>query len=97
MHKRPSIGTKLHGAIGNRDKDLIRSYQRALNSGIARAQEVAREADARGWDPDTVDGMLQKVEESTADLLLAAERMLQGWRKRPEPAGKRGQSTTPPA
>jgi hypothetical protein len=72
-----SIGTKLHEAIGNRDADLIRSYRRALNSGIARAQEVAaREADARGWDPNTVDGMLQEVEESTADLLPTAEQML---------------------
>ena len=73
-----SIRTKLHKAMGNRDADLIRSYPRALNSGIARAQEVAvREADARGWDPDTVDGMLQEVEEYTADLLPAAEQMLQ--------------------
>jgi hypothetical protein len=47
-----SIGTKLHEAIGNRDADLIRSYCRALNSGIAQAQKlVAREADARGWTP----------------------------------------------
>jgi hypothetical protein len=36
-----SIGTKLHEAIGNHDADLIRSYRRALNSGIARAQKVA--------------------------------------------------------
>jgi hypothetical protein len=49
-----------------------------VNSGIAQAQEVAtREADARGWDPDAVDRMLQEVEESTADLLPVAERMLQ--------------------
>jgi hypothetical protein len=47
-----SIGTKLHEAIENRDVDLIRSYRRARNSGIARAQKVAaREADARGWTP----------------------------------------------
>ncbi len=61
------IGTNLHKAIGNHDADLIRSYRRALNSGIVRAQEAAnREADTRGWDPVTVDGMLQEVEESTA-------------------------------
>jgi hypothetical protein len=66
-----SIGTKLHKAIRNRDADLIRSYRRALNSEIVRAQEVAaREADARGWGPDAVGGMLQEVEESTANLLL---------------------------
>ncbi len=57
---------------------MIRSYRRALNSGIARAQEVAaREADARGRDPYAVDGMVQEVEESTADLLLVAVHMLQ--------------------
>jgi Skp family chaperone for outer membrane proteins len=44
-----SIGSKLHEAIGNRDADLIRSYHRALNSGIARAQEAAtREATPGG-------------------------------------------------
>ncbi len=72
------IGTNLHKAIGNHNADLIRSYRRALNSGIARAQEAAnREADTRGWDPVAVDGMVQEVEESTATLLLAAEQVLQ--------------------
>jgi hypothetical protein len=72
------IGTNLHEVIGNRDADLIRSYRRALNSGIARAQEAAsREADTRGWDPVAVDGMLQEVEEYTATLLPAAEQVLQ--------------------
>ncbi len=69
-----SIGSKLHEAIGNRNADLIR----ALSSGIAHAQKVAsREADARGWDPDAVDGMLQEMEESTTTLLPAAEQILQ--------------------
>jgi hypothetical protein len=72
------IGTNLHKAIGNHNADLIRSYRRALNSGIARAQEAAnREADTRGWDPVAVDGMVQEVEESTATLLLAAEQELE--------------------
>jgi hypothetical protein len=72
------IGFNLHEAIRNRDADLIRSYRRALHSGIARAHETAnREADARGWDPAAVDGMLQEVEESTATLLPAAEQVLQ--------------------
>ncbi len=72
------IGTNLHEELGSRDADLIRSYRRALNSGIARAHEAAnREADARGWDPVAVDGMLQEVEESTATLLPAAEQVLQ--------------------
>jgi hypothetical protein len=72
------IGTNLQEAIGNRDADFIRSYRRALNSGIARAHEAAnREADARGWDPVAVDGMLQEVEESTATLFPAAEQVLQ--------------------
>jgi hypothetical protein len=53
------IGCNLHEAIRNRDADLIRSYRRALHSGIARAHETTnREADARGWDPTAVDGML---------------------------------------
>jgi hypothetical protein len=40
-----------HKAIRNRNADLIRSYRRALHSGIARAHETTnREADARGWD-----------------------------------------------
>jgi hypothetical protein len=72
------IGTNLHKAIRNRGTDLIRSYRRALNLGIARAHEAAnREADATGWDPVAVDGMLQEVEESTATLLPAAEQVLQ--------------------
>jgi hypothetical protein len=46
------IGCNLHKAIPNRDADLIRSYRRALHSGIACAHEATnREADARGWDP----------------------------------------------
>jgi hypothetical protein len=49
-----------------------------LNSGIARAHEAAnREADARGWDPVAVNGMLQELEESTATLLPAAEQVQQ--------------------
>jgi hypothetical protein len=72
------IGTNPHEAIGNRDADLIRSYCRALNSGIACIHQAAnREADARWWDPVTVNGMLQEVEESTATLLPAAEQVLQ--------------------
>jgi hypothetical protein len=67
-----------HEAIRNRDADLITSYQRALHSGVACAHETAnREADARGWDPAAVDGMLQEVEESMAKLLPAAEQVLQ--------------------
>jgi hypothetical protein len=75
------IGCNLHESIRNHDTDLIRSYCRALqclHSGIARAHETTnREADARGWDPAAVDGMLQEVEESTATLLPAAEQVLQ--------------------
>jgi hypothetical protein len=68
----------LHKAIRNRNADLIRSYRRALHSGIARAHETTnKEADARGWDPAAVDGILQEVEESTATLLPATEQVLQ--------------------
>jgi hypothetical protein len=38
---------------------------------------ATREAEARGWDPDAGEGMQQKVEESTATLLPAAEQILQ--------------------
>ncbi len=43
------VGCNLHEAIRNRDAELIRSYRRALHSGIARAhettnRELAREA-----------------------------------------------------
>ncbi len=83
--------TEISEISGRRQTDLIRSYHRALNSGIAQAQEAAtREADARGWDPDVVDGMLQEVEESTATLLPAAKQIMQeleeearaGWEER---------------
>jgi hypothetical protein len=51
------IGCNLHEAIRNRDANLIRSYRRALHSGITRAHETTnREADARGWDLTAVDG-----------------------------------------
>jgi hypothetical protein len=54
-----SIRTKLHKAIRNHDADLIRINCRALNSGIAQAQDTAaREADARGWNPDAVNGTM---------------------------------------
>jgi hypothetical protein len=71
------IGCNLHEAIRSREVDLIRSYRRALHSGIARAHETTnREAGARGWDPAAVDCMMQEVEESTATLLLEAEQVL---------------------
>jgi hypothetical protein len=70
------IGCNLHEAIRNHDADLIRSYRRALHSGIARAHKTTnREGDAR--DPAVVNGMLQEVEESTATLFPAAEQVLQ--------------------
>jgi hypothetical protein len=71
------IGCNLHEAIRSRDADLIRSYRRALHSGIARAHETTnREAGPRGWDPAAVDCMMQEVEESTATLLPEAEQVL---------------------
>ncbi len=71
------VGYNLHEAIRNRDAELIRSYRRALHSGIARAHETTnREAGARGWDPVAVDCMMREVEESTETLLPAAERVL---------------------
>jgi hypothetical protein len=71
------VGCNLHEAIRNRDAELIRSYRRALHSGIARAHETTnREAGARGWDPAAVDCMMREVEESTETLLPAAEQVL---------------------
>jgi hypothetical protein len=71
------IGCNLHEAIRSRDADVIRSYRRALHSGIARAHETTnREAGAWGWDPAAVDCMMQEVEESTATLLPEAEQVL---------------------
>ncbi len=71
------IGCNLHEAIRSRDADLIRSYRRALHSGIARARETTNiEAGARGWDPAAVDCIMQEVEESTATLLPEAEQVL---------------------
>jgi hypothetical protein len=58
------VGCNLHEAIRNRAAELIRSYRRALHSGIARAHETTnREAGARGWDPAAVDCMMREVEE----------------------------------
>jgi hypothetical protein len=71
------IGYNLHEAIRNRDADLIRSYRRALRSGIARVHETTnREAGARGWDPAAVNCMMREVEESTETLLPEAEQVL---------------------
>ncbi len=56
------IGCNLHEAIRSRDAELIRSYRRALHSGIARAHETTnREAGARGWDPAAVNCMMREV------------------------------------
>jgi hypothetical protein len=83
------IRTKLQDVFGNRNADLIRSYRRALNSGIACAQEAAtREAEARGWDPVAFDGRPHCCRRPC--------RCCRSSRKRPEPAGKREQSSTPP-
>jgi hypothetical protein len=83
----PPSGRMLRGAESeeelmhnyrSRNADLIRSYRRALHSGISLAHKTTnREADARGWDPAAVDGMLQDMEESTATLQPMAEQALQ--------------------
>jgi hypothetical protein len=59
------IRCNLHEAIRNRDADLIRIYRRPLHSGIERAHETTnREEDARGWDPEAVDGPEWALEET---------------------------------
>jgi len=74
----PACYLPVYVVIGNRDPDMIKSYRRALNPGVARIQEAAtREADARGLDLNAVNCMMQEVDESTGDLLQAAKWMLQ--------------------
>jgi hypothetical protein len=45
------IGCNLHEAIRSRDADLIRSYRRALHSGIARAHETTKRGGRLGLGP----------------------------------------------
>jgi chemotaxis regulatin CheY-phosphate phosphatase CheZ len=61
-----------------RNADVIKSYRRALNSGVVRIQEAAtKEADARGCDLDVVESMMQKRDNSMCELLQEANRTLQ--------------------
>jgi hypothetical protein len=60
---------------------MIKSYHRALNSGIAWIQEAAtREADGRGWDLEAVERVMQEAG-STGGLLQDEEQVLQELRE----------------
>jgi t-SNARE complex subunit (syntaxin) len=72
-----SIGTKLHEAVKGRNADEIKSHSRALNSEVVGIQEAAtREAEARGWDLNVVESMMQEVDDSACELLQEADRVL---------------------
>ncbi len=72
------VSTWLKQAIDTRRAEAIKSYRRALHSGLLRLEDAAtRAAQARRWDISLVDGLMQDVEGSTADLLREAGRMVQ--------------------
>jgi hypothetical protein len=57
---------------------VIKSYRRALHSGLLRLEDAATQAaQARRWDLSLVDVLMQDVEGSMADLLKGAGRMVQ--------------------
>jgi hypothetical protein len=72
------VSTWLKQAIDTRRAEAIKSYRRALHSGLLRLEDAAtRAAQARRWDLSLVDVLMQDVEGSTADLLKEAGRMVQ--------------------
>jgi hypothetical protein len=76
--------------------DLIRSYRRALNSGIARAHEAAnREADAGGGTLSQSTVCFKRWRNPRLHCCRQLSRCCRSWRKRPEPTGKNEQFTTP--
>jgi hypothetical protein len=85
------IGCNLHEAIRNRDADLIKSYRRALHSGIARAQETTNRPDAQAGTPRRSTACCRRWRSPRPHCCP----WLSSWRKRPGPTGKREQSTMP--
>jgi hypothetical protein len=72
------VSTWLKQAIDARRAEAIKSYRRALHSGLLRLEDAAtRAAQARRWDLSLVDVLMQDVDGSTADLLREAGRMVQ--------------------
>jgi hypothetical protein len=72
------VSTWLKQAIDTRRAEAIKSYRRALHSGILCLEDVAtRAAQARRWDLSLVDVLMQDMEGSTADLMREAGRMVQ--------------------
>jgi hypothetical protein len=72
------VSTWLKQAIDARRVEAIKSYRRALHSGLLRLEDAAtRAAQARRWDLSLVDVLMQDVDGSTADLLREAGRMVQ--------------------
>jgi hypothetical protein len=72
------VSTWLKQAIDARRAEAIKSYRRALRSGLLRLEDAAtRAAQARRWDLSLVDALMQDVDGSTAYLLREAGRMVQ--------------------
>ena len=72
------VSTWLKQAIDARRAEAIKSYRRALHSGLLRLEDAAtRAAQARCWDLSLVDVLMQDVDGSTVDLLREAGRMVQ--------------------
>jgi hypothetical protein len=68
----------LKQAINTRQAEAIKSYRRALHSGLLPLEDAAtRAAQARRWDLSLVDVLMQDVDSSTTDLLREAGRMVQ--------------------
>ncbi len=54
------VSTWLKQAIDTRRAEAIKSYRRALHSGLLRLEDAAtRAAQARRWDISLVDGLMQ--------------------------------------
>jgi hypothetical protein len=72
------VSTWLKQAINARRAEAIKSYRRALHSGLLHLEDAAmRAAQARRWDLSLVGVLMPDVDGSTADLLREAGRMVQ--------------------
>jgi hypothetical protein len=72
------VSTWLKQAINARQAEAIKSFRRALHSGLLHMEDAATwAAQARRWDLSLVDVLMQDVASSTADLLREAGKMVQ--------------------
>jgi hypothetical protein len=90
------VSTWLKQAIDTRRAEAIKSYRRALHSGLLRLEDAAtRAAEARRWDLSLVDVLMQDVEGFTADLMREAGRMVQELAGEAGATGRPEQGTRP--